>query len=205
MLITIEGIDGSGKTTLADVLKSEFNDVFFTKEPTDGFEFSKLKPLEDKYSSLYNFFLFTSDRIEHQKEIKDNDNKMIISDRYISSSIAYEGPLIQRFFKNRDDTIIWMLDVSRFIAMPDLIIYLDVDIETALDRINSGRKNLTYNEKMLSKLEKKKGLIDVKEYYEYFFDNIEKFTGRNIKIIKINANDSMDEIIKKVKSIIKNL
>ena len=205
MLINIEGIDGSGKTTLVNHLKTKFNNIYFTREPTENFEYNSLKRLNNKYDSIYNFFLFTYDRINHQEEIKNNIDKIIISDRYITSSIAYEGPLIDQFFNNIDETINYILNVSKMIILPDIIIYLDLDIDTATGRIEKNRKNLDYNNKILSMLEEKNNLKNVKIYYDYFFNNLQKFVSKNIRVIKIDANKDKNEIFNDAYKIIKSL
>jgi len=205
MFINIEGIDGSGKTSIINYLKTKFNNIYFTKEPTDNFEFNKLKKLDNEYDSIYNFFLFTYDRLNHQKYLEENKNNIIISDRYISSSIAYEGPLINKFFNNIDETIKWILYVSKMIKLPDIIIYLDLDIDIAMERIKNNRKNLNKNNKILSILEEKNNLKNVKIYYDYFFKNLNKFVDKKIDIIRLNANRNENEIFYDIYNIIKNL
>lgn len=205
MFINIEGIDGSGKTSIINYLKTKFNNIYFTKEPTDNFEFNKLKKLDNEYDSIYNFFLFTYDRLNHQKDLEENKDNIIISDRYIASSIAYEGPLIDKFFNNIDETIKWILYVSKMIKLPDIIIYLDLDIDIAMERIKNNRKNLNKNNKILSILEEKKNLENVKIYYDYFFRNLNKFVDKKIDIIKLNANRNKNEIFYDVYNRIKNL
>ncbi len=206
MLITIEGIDGSGKTAMTEYLKHNFTDICYTSEPTENFEFSRLRPLNNEYNSIYDFFLFTYDRLNHQKYIEENKDKTIISDRYIASSIAYEAPLMEKLFGNRDETIKYMLNVSKIIRfMPDIIIYLDVSINNAMDRIKNNRKNLSKNNERLSILEKAETLKKVREYYDYFLKNIEKYTGKNIKVVKIDANQDIEIVQKNIYDIIKNL
>ncbi len=206
MLITIEGIDGSGKTAMVKYLRKNFTDICYTSEPTENFEFSRLRPLDNEYDSIYNFFLFTYDRLDHQKYIEENKDKTIISDRYIASSIAYEGPLIEKLFGNKDETIKYMLNVSKVIRfMPDIIIYLGVSIESAMERIKNNRKNLSKNNERLSILEKAETLKKVLEYYDYFLKNIEKYTGKNIQVIRIDANQDIENVQKNMYNIIKNL
>ncbi len=205
MFINIEGIDGSGKTSIINYLKPKFNNIYFTKEPTDNFEFDKLKKLDNEYDSIYNFFLFTYDRLNHQKYLEENKDNIIISDRYIASSIAYEGPLINKFFNNIDETVKWILYVSKMIKLPDIIIYLDLDIDIAMERIKNNRKNLNKNNKILSILEEKNNLKNVKIYYDYFFINLNRFVDKKIKIIRLNANRNKNEIFNDAYNIIKNL
>ncbi|SMD31310.1 dTMP kinase [Picrophilus oshimae] len=190
MFIAIEGIDGSGKTTLAGDIAS-YTGFYLTREPTDRFCYDYIEADYNDESSIINFFLFTLDRYMHQKEIKNHLINGVISDRYVFSSIAYQGSGMEKRFKNMDETISWMLDVSRFIIMPDLIIYLKIDPGLALKRLNL-RKNEKKNTDAFERLEM---LKNVSKYYDYIFSGIIK-----IPVIKINAemeyNYVKDEAIK---------
>lgn len=200
MFITIEGIDGSGKTTLVNSLKKIFDNIHFTREPTDKFQLANLKTLSTPSNSFYNFFLFTYDRLEHQDEI--NGYKNVICDRYLASSIAYEGPMIEGLFGDRKETVLWMMEVSKMLKLPDMIIYLDANLDVALERIRNSRNNLNFRGKQLSILEEKEGLKAIQDYYEYFLGNIEMFTQKQIKIERINANSSMEDVFYKAENII---
>jgi dTMP kinase len=202
MFITVEGIDGSGKTTLANSLKGKLDMFHFTREPTDRFEFERLKTLSNPYNSFYNFFLFTYDRLEHQEEIKKYE--YVLCDRYIVSSIAYEGPMLEKFFGSREETVKWMVNVSMMLKIPDVIIYLDVPLSVALERIKKNRKDLNFRGKQLSMLENPDVLDKIKKYYDYFFDNVNKFI-QNVKIVKIDAGKSQDDVLDSVEKIIKEL
>jgi dTMP kinase len=203
MFITVEGIDGSGKTTLIKALRPIFPDFYYTKEPTDEFQFTDLKKLNSPENSFYNFFLFTYDRLIHQKDLKKN--KKIICDRYLASSIAYEGPMIEKLLGSRKETVQWMVDVSKMMLVPDVIIYLEVDIDTAMSRIETSRKNLNFNGKQLSMLEEKNGLYGIKEYYDYFLDNISVFIEKSVDIRRIDASKSISYVLEQVQKIIEVL
>ena len=203
MFITVEGIDGSGKTTLIKALRVVFPDFYYTKEPTDEFQFTDLKKLNSPENSFYNFFLFTYDRLIHQKDLKKN--KKIICDRYLASSIAYEGPMIEKLLGSRKETVQWMVDVSKMMLVPDVIIYLEVDIDTAMSRIETSRKNLNFNGKQLSMLEEKNGLYGIKEYYDYFLDNISEFIEKSVDIRRIDASKSISYVLEQVQKIIEVL
>lgn len=203
MFITVEGIDGSGKTTLIDSLKSIFPDFYYTKEPTDDFQFGDLKKLSSPENSFYNFFLFTYDRLNHQRDLKSN--KKIICDRYLASSIAYEGPMIEKLFGSRKETIEWMVNVSKMMISPDIIIYLDVDIDKAMERIKASRKNLNFRGKQLSMLEERNGLIGIKGYYDYFLDSISEFIETPVDLRKVDANKSASYVLDEVHKIIESV
>lgn len=150
MFIAFEGIDGSGKTTLSSMVMAKLEEmghgVFLTREPTERIQWTdELKKGRDPVSGLSLFFRFTEDRFTHQDEISEHlgRGETVICDRYLLSSLAYQGALIEPLFGNIEETVSWMLDVSRVISVvPDLTICLDVDPEVSMQRIRS-RASLT--------------------------------------------------------------
>lgn len=94
MLVTIEGVDGVGKSTQISLLADIYKDAIITKEP-GGTDFGcKIREFllqnSSKISNKTELFLFLADRAEHYaKTIKPNKNKMIFSDRSFISGIAY--------------------------------------------------------------------------------------------------------------------
>jgi dTMP kinase len=89
MYVAIEGIDTAGKSTQIELLKSDFKDAVFTKEPfsKEIREIILESGLESKRAEL---MLFLADRGEHiTKIIKPNLDKEIFSDRSLISGIAY--------------------------------------------------------------------------------------------------------------------
>ena len=114
IFITVEGIDGAGKTTAANMVANSLRGmgyrVLLTREPTDtylgtvvkniiveeGFkknvDLSFLKTLDKKTAAIMALFLFSADRIVHLNEIslKLKDFDVIICDRFIDSTYAYQ-------------------------------------------------------------------------------------------------------------------
>jgi dTMP kinase len=141
VLIAIEGIDGSGKTTIARFLEEElkkrgYNVVRF-KEPTDSEYGRKIKQIlkERIVSPKEELELFLKDR---EVDVRDNilpalkEGKIVIMDRYYYSTIAYQGALgldVEEIKK-----------LNEKFPKPDLVIILDVSPETALKRIKAKRK-----------------------------------------------------------------
>ena len=150
MFIAIEGIDGSGKTTISRMLSAYLNEegfgTFLTREPTDRFrQLIKDEGNTDVESGINLFFQFTADRFRHQFEIEEaiNEGKTVVCDRYLLSSYAYQGPVIEKFFGTREKTIEWMKHVSQIITVrPDITIFLRISPSTALKRI-AGRKTIS--------------------------------------------------------------
>lgn len=145
MFVVLEGIDGSGKTSVTKALVERFTSesysVSTTTEPT-----TLIRPLLGAEQQVKDpvslFLLFTADRMNHQQEIKKllKENDIVICDRYILSSLAYQGVLISEKSGNWNDTVKWMKGVSKFIEVEaDFTLLLDVDPETSLKRIREKR------------------------------------------------------------------
>ncbi len=137
MFIAVEGIDGSGKTTLCNGLKYHMEKrgfkVYLTKEPTGD-------PSNYVGDDISLFLKFTLDRYDHQRLIleKLRSGYIVISDRYILSSYSYQMDGIKEFFGDEKPALEWMDTVSRVITVrPDINILLDIDPEIALRRIAS--------------------------------------------------------------------
>jgi len=138
--IVIEGIDGCGSTTqckiLADRLIEKGYKVHSTAEPS-GSKAGKLlrEYLKDKNAPIpTDALLFAADRAEHyHNEIlpKIKECFIVISDRYIESSIAYQ---VAQSCDDFNISVEWVLAINKFIEFPDLTIVLDVDVKQALSR-----------------------------------------------------------------------
>ena len=147
MFITLEGSEGAGKSTLIKHLKKYFLDknieFIFTKEPgatEEGLELRKL--LLDKTIDLdpiSETFLLLADRLEHVRKIINpalEENKNVLSDRYLDSTYAYQGAG-RKINKEELDKFIRPLNFPK----PDLTIYLDLPVEEGLMRAK-GRDRL---------------------------------------------------------------
>ncbi len=146
LFVALEGIDGSGKTSLLRQLKPALEargkTVWTTHEPTSRFT-EMIEKYPDSYDPVLMFLLFTYDRYLHQKEIGDNLERynVVITDRYLFSSYAYQGAMLEEYFKSTDYALKWMSEVSSVITVrPDITFYLDISIETALQRIKKYRE-----------------------------------------------------------------
>lgn len=153
LLIAIEGIDGTGKTTMISNLKNildkkpEYekykNKVIFTKEPYNYNEVKqKLKTETDPEVILK---IFIDDYLIHLKEQiypALNDGKIIITDRYIESRIAYQSAMMCKDVHKLDETIDFIKNKHPIIVEPDFTILLRAQPETIKHRL-SGRKDAT--------------------------------------------------------------
>lgn len=187
MLITFEGIDGSGKSTQKRLLKKYLESlgkrVILTEEPTNnpiGREVKKLLK-KDTYTWI-EAILFAADRALHYEEtMKNNEHRIIICDRYKHSTYAYQSAM------GLDKK--WLECLNSKVPEPDLTIYLDVTPETAIKRIhNRGVKTVKYEELELLKKVRK---------------NYLSYKSKTFKII--NSEKSITEVAKEIQKIIKSV
>jgi dTMP kinase len=161
MLVTLEGLDGSGKTSCMEALRAADSvpeETVFTREPTDSWYGDAVQRSigDDDADPLAELFLYTADHADHvTNTIRPalSAGRPVISDRYSDSRYAYQGAtLAQRF----DDALGYVRDIHEpWTRPPDATIYLDVDPETATER--SGATN---------KFERKAHLESVQANYE---------------------------------------
>ena len=146
IFIVIEGIDGTGKSTqskrLAEWFRSRGREVILSREPTDGPWGKKLREsaTTGRLSAEEELECFLNDRREHvEMSIKPAlaEGKVVILDRYYFSTMAYQGA---RGFD--PDEI--RLRNEAFAPQPDLLLILDLSVESAHGRI--GARGDTVNE-----------------------------------------------------------
>jgi dTMP kinase len=134
-VIAIEGIDGAGKTTQAKRvvrrLKSLGYRAAYTSEPTNT-SIGRLikKELSGRITNPHKqALLFAADRIDHvYRVIRPLMEKgfIVVCDRYLYSSFAYQGVL------TRD--VGWVREINRMAPPPSLAILIDVPVAVALKR-----------------------------------------------------------------------
>jgi len=140
ILVALEGVDGCGKSTQAELLASALRErgleVVLTCEPTDsplGQQIREYFQGPERYlSPKEELNLFMADRREHVAEVIEpalEEGKIVITDRYYYSSVAYQGAL--------------GLDPDRILAQnevlsvrPDLTVILTLPVAQALARLS---------------------------------------------------------------------
>ena len=138
--IAFEGIDGAGLTTqsqlLEKYLKSKGFVVVLTKEPTNGLIGGLIKAglkHEWKTTNLTLQLLFSADRAHHlETEIIPalNEGKIVISDRYLFSTLAYGMVDLDKD---------WLEALNKKFLIPDATFILDLPVEVAIQRIKASR------------------------------------------------------------------
>lgn len=158
LLITLEGIDGSGKTTIARILANRLVSIFpekkfvFTCEPTTSKIGMILRsghlaegyfhPDEDilKARKMEELFLFVADHANHLAKTVNpalKSGSIVISDRYIDSTATYQGATLKDIIP---DPVSWIWDLYRpWNIVPDLTIFFSIDPSIAIERLRVRR------------------------------------------------------------------
>jgi dTMP kinase len=186
--IVFEGLDGSGLSTQARMLKEYLlkngKSTVLTKEQTDNFIGGMIKSSlksNIKVSPLTLQLMFVADRSHHlESEIEPalKDGKIVISDRYIFSTLA---------FGSLDVDIDFLKLMNSKFRKPDLTFIIDCKPRTCVERINMERfhTEIFEDEKKLEKA--RENYISLKGYFP--------------NVYVIDGNGSKEEVFERVRSI----
>lgn len=189
--IVFEGLDGSGQSTQAGLLKEflmkkGFN-VILTKEPTldseAGKKARKILDKEIKVSPKEIQELIVEDRKEHLEKVivpTLKEGKIVISDRYFFSTFA---------FGSADSLDLdWLIEINNQFLYPDIIFLLKVNSSICMERIkNRGDR--------VDLFEKEEKLSEVWKTYKILPDRFEN-------IFVIDGEKSIEKVFEKIKEII---
>lgn len=139
-LIAFEGVDGCGKSTqlrrLAAALTAEGHDVVVTHEPTDGPTGRRIREMArsgERIPPSEELRWFTEDRADHVRDAIAPalaEGKLVLTDRYTLSSVAYQGA------RGLDPDAI-LADSERYFPIPDLVLLFVLDPARALARLEA--------------------------------------------------------------------
>jgi dTMP kinase len=196
LFIVFEGIDGSGTSTQASLLKDYFLSqgcrAIISPEPSNG-PIGKLirEALQNKMILIQNSqkfdeqmaYLFAADRHYHLYNDIDgvfklirHDRTHVITPRYYFSSLAYNS--------NNQQEFEFVSNLNQRFPNPDLVIYLDLPIEVALERIRDRSLKEVY--------EHEEKLLKVRQNYQFIFDNY------NSLLLKVDGTESKESINQKI-------
>lgn len=152
--IVFEGIDGGGKSTQIKLLEEYFKQRGFeielhmepTKGPIGALLWNYMKSKNRSFVPGTEALLFAADRIEHSKIIQEalDKRKIVICDRYIHSSLAYQGAA----GVDKD----WMQSLNMYALQPDLVFLLDIDPFKGLERVSDRKKTVFEEYEYLKKV-----------------------------------------------------
>ncbi len=186
MFIVLEGLDGAGTTTqlerLATHLEAQGRVVLRTREPTDlpvGRLIRRtLQRDPDAPAPATLPWMFAADRADHlHREIEPAlaRGEVVISDRYLHSSLAYQSlqqPLDE----------VWGLNAS--FRVPNLTVFVEVPVAESLRRISArgGEREL---------FEEEGRLVAIRDSYHRV---IERLRARGDHIVTLDGTGSIDEV-----------
>ena len=183
--IAIEGIDGTGKSTLVASLKGRLEDkgveVEAIREPSEG--------ILGALTRTHNFckeaeaLLYMADRAEHTGYIRDklDSGTTVITDRYEASTLAYQTAILG------DEWMPWLKAVGGRVGLtPDITILLDIDPFRSMERVLSRGETSKYeNYKFLKKV--RANYLDLAVRKGYFI---------------INASQTREEVLEQALEIV---
>jgi dTMP kinase len=155
LFITLEGIEGSGKTTQTDLLYDYFRKrkipVLCTREP-GGTRIGQhirsilLQTLHTELDSLAELCLIIADRAQHVQEVISPAllaNEVVLCDRYMDATVAYQG-----FGRGLEMALIEELNRQAVnMCVPDLTVLLDCQVDVGLRRV---RQRLQTNRQLVN-------------------------------------------------------
>ena len=188
-IIVLEGIDGSGKTSqilrLKNTLKNQGRNVKIMCESKNKLAENLGNNLKEG-ESLKQMLLFGALRVETIKDMLESEEEIVIYDRFILSSIAYQcqKDIRMEVITKRVNELI----LSFYGVKPLLTIYLNIEIQEAIKRIEN-REQRKVNK------EEEKILIKAKLLYEKH--------SNEMKVI--NSNQTIEEVSSEIEKLVKNV
>lgn len=198
IFITFEGPDGCGKTTIINLIYKDLqkrygkNNVVLTREPggknniiAEDIRNILLNKLDYKISDRAEALLFAASRAQHVKDFiipNLNKGKIVLCDRYIHSSLVYQGYARKLGIKD-----VW--DINTFAinnTMPNFTVLLMLKPEQGLARIQAN-KNRDVNRLDRETLSLHKQVYQGYKKIASLYKN---------KIVTIDANNSVDKVHK---------
>lgn len=142
LFITFEGLDGSGKSTQINLLKAYLtgkgHDIVFSREPGGCPVSEKIRNVildtQNPMSAITEALLYAASRAEHVDKVVQpalESGKTIILDRYVDSSLAYQGC-------GRELGVERVRNINSYAInglLPDITFYIDLPVDVALKRI----------------------------------------------------------------------
>ena len=197
--ITLEGIEGSGKTSslksITDLLDKKNISYIVTREPGGSSIGKELRAIlldpDTEISPEVELMLMLSDRKDHvEKIILPNLEKgnWVVSDRFMDSSIAYQGG-----GRQLDKKLIVSLTEHLNLPQPDLTLLFDLPVEVSLSRVKARGE--------LDRFEKEE--LEFHKRIRNTYLELAKNNSNRIKII--DSSKKIESMLNNVKQAIEKL
>ena len=192
MYIIIEGIDTAGKSTQINILKHNYPQATFTKEPGGtnlGLDLREMVLSGRAKSSLAEMFLFLADRAEHIKTVVQKNDNMIVSDRGFLSGIAYS---------NIDLDIAISLNLLAMDGtLPKKVIILQLSKEVLKQRLDAKVNDAIESRGI-------EYLLNIQNRMIEAIKKINQQNSINIDILIVDASQTIENIANQIDNFIKN-
>lgn len=194
LFITFEGGEGSGKTTIIQMLEKELNNLgkkcIVTREP-GGIDIAEqirnviLNVNNTKMDSRTEALLYAAARVQHLVEkilpALAND-EIVLCDRYIDSSLVYQGLGRGLGIKNIESINMFACE-----HMPNLTIFLDCPPEVGFQRIKE-------NNREVNRLD-----LEKKDFHNMVYNGYKQISKMYPeRIITVDATKTLDEVFNSV-------
>ena len=181
LFVTIEGIDGAGKTTVVEAIQGNWKASVRTQEPSElwtGKQVRRAISNDTDVHPLTTFYLFMADRVHHiEEEIKPalDNGMLVVSDRYADSTLAYQPVALNDHIRFPQQYMEQTMEPWNF--EPDLTLYIDIPVDVAIERTVGDEE-----------YENVEFLEQVKENYD---DLAKRFSHR---FVRIDGNQSKERV-----------
>ena len=203
IFISIEGPDGSGKSTQLKNIESFFNErnleVIFTREPGGTLIGEKIREiLLDKANigmdSMTEAMLYAAARAQHVSQVIKpalEQGKVVVCDRFVDSSIAYQG-----FGRGLGDCVADINSYAIRDCMPDVTFLMRLDPRIGKNRIGNREQDRLELEKEAFHTSVFEGYLEIEK------KNPERVFGidasRSIEEIKYDIYRKLEEVLESV-------
>ncbi len=190
--ISMEGPDGAGKSTQIDLLKEHLEgkgyEVVVSREPGGTSISEKIREIildcaNKEMTSMTEALLYAAARAQHVAEVLKpalEAGKVVICDRYIDSSVAYQG-----YGRGLGDSVSVINDYAVDGCVPDLTLLFKLDPKIGGKRINDQEKDRLESEAVKFHEDVYRGYLEIEK----------KCSGR---VVGIDATGSIEEISSRI-------
>lgn len=207
IFISIEGPDGSGKSTqisfIKEYLENKNFEVILTREPGGTLIGEKIRSIildvnHKQMSNMTEALLYAASRAQHVEEVIKpalEQGKVVICDRFVDSSIAYQG-----YGRKLGESVEIINSYAIAGCMPVLTLLLKLDPQIGTSRINDCVKDRLEQEKLQFHQDVYEGYLEIERRYKGRVVGID--ASRNIEDIRKDIQRQIDLVLEKCNNVI---
>ena len=205
LFLTIEGPDGSGKSTqigfITEFLQSRGYETVLTREPGGTQIGEKIRDIildkeNREMDSMTETMLYAASRAQHVAQIIKpalEAGKAVICDRFVDSIISYQG-----YGRKLGDSVTYINEYAIMGCVPDITFLMKIPPDRSMDRITSGSRDRLELEKMEFHRRVYEGYMELEKLYPARITGID--AGRSIEEIKEEIHKHLERLLEKYES-----